>query len=179
MILLMLGLVVGQVCAQDSSSLKSPALMYRDSTLVPLRELAEWMGAVVEWRPPTIVITKGERQVVLTLGSKTAKAGNDTIRLTLPPKVIRDVVYVPLRFVGEALGATVEYDDGAGEVTVQAGGKSTTLPVHLAYPPSWWPRRVPPSLENYRHVTEAGCTVMRAGRCAYRGQCQGRSASAP
>lgn len=88
-------------------------------TLVPVRTVAEALGATVVWVPENrqVLLLRGEQTIVLTLGS--ASAAVDGVPLDLPGGVPAGVVkwegkestMVPLRFVSEQLGAQVEWDN--------------------------------------------------------------------
>lgn len=88
-------------------------------TLVPVRTVAEALGATVVWVPENrqVLLLRGEQTIVLTLGS--ASASVDGVTLDLPGGVPAGVVkwegkestMVPLRFVSEQLGAQVEWDN--------------------------------------------------------------------
>ncbi|MCI9119047.1 MAG: AMIN domain-containing protein [Flavonifractor sp.] len=88
-------------------------------TLVPVRTVAEALGATVVWVPENrqVLLLRGEQTIVLTLGS--ASAAVDGVTLDLPGGVPAGVVkwegkestMVPLRFVSEQLGAQVEWDN--------------------------------------------------------------------
>lgn len=87
-------------------------------TLVPLRAVFEALGATVDYNPDTrsIKATKGEQIVNLTMNSKWASVYNKQfsstdVELDVPPAVMESRTYVPLRFVSEALGCKVVYED--------------------------------------------------------------------
>ena len=48
-------------------------------------------------------------EIVLTVGSTTARINGVAVTLDSPPVVLNNRVYVPLRFICEALGMTVDY----------------------------------------------------------------------
>lgn len=163
-----------QAQAQEPTRFKHSALQFEGSTLIPLREVSEWLGAVVEWQAPNIIITRVDRRIVLSVGNKTAVVNDQKTSLPLAPRIIKGITYVPLRFVGEALGAAVEYQEYSGEVYIHKDQQTAYVQVELGNPPRWWPRKVRPTLANYRHITVEGCTGMSSGQCKYKGQCQGR-----
>ena len=84
-------------------------------TLVPVRLIAEKLGAAVTWVPDTrqVLILESGRNIVLTLGSSTALVNGQTVELPggVPAGVVKwdglESTMVPLRFVSEQLGATV------------------------------------------------------------------------
>ncbi|OMF38258.1 hypothetical protein BK133_01645 [Paenibacillus sp. FSL H8-0548] len=79
--------------------------------LVPIRAVSEYMNGIVNWNKTdnTIKISKNEREVKLQINSKSAQINGEFYTLDVPAKVERGVTYVPIRFVGEALGLSVEW----------------------------------------------------------------------
>ena len=88
-------------------------------TLVPVRLIAERLGASVTWVPETrqVILLREESTIVLTLGSATALVNGQAMELPggVPAGVVkwegRESTMVPLRFVSEQLGATVDWDN--------------------------------------------------------------------
>ncbi|WP_238473349.1 stalk domain-containing protein [Desulforamulus profundi] len=80
-------------------------------TLVPMRKIFERLGAEINWDEATKTVTavKGELKIELTVGKTTAVVNGKNIKLDVPAKVINGRTLVPMRFVGEALGAKVNY----------------------------------------------------------------------
>lgn len=78
-------------------------------TLVPLRAIFQAMGAKVEYNSSTGVIEGklGNTIVVLTIGSKEAYVNGNKLLLDVPARVTGGNTIVPLRFIGESLGAEV------------------------------------------------------------------------
>ncbi|RIX49407.1 hypothetical protein D3P08_22950 [Paenibacillus nanensis] len=95
-------------------SLSTPAFIENGSTLVPVREIAEALGAEVQYAEAdgkrTVRLTRGEREALLTLGSKQMVAGGKRIQLDVEPRSIRDITMVPLRAISESLGTVVTWD---------------------------------------------------------------------
>lgn len=81
------------------------------STLVPMRAFFQSLGASVNWdgATRTITSTKGDITVKLTIDSPTAYINGTATKLAAPAQLIGSSTFVPLRFVGEALGASVHY----------------------------------------------------------------------
>ena len=79
--------------------------------MVPLRFISETFGAEVLWNPVTQQITiRGDwTTIVLTVGSRTAFVNGVAVRLDAPAVLVNGRVFVPLRFICEALGAQVDY----------------------------------------------------------------------
>ncbi len=101
-----------------------PPVIEEGRTLVPLRALFEALGAAVIWNPETRQVTahKDDITVELTVGSKKAfwrgsKDGHE-VTLEVPAQIIGDRVLVPLRFVSEALGGRVDWDEATRTVRI-------------------------------------------------------------
>ena len=83
--------------------------------LVPLRVVSEYLGAIVHWeaeedRPARIMLSFAEQVVELYLNDRMAFIDNTPSRMDVPPCLENGLTYVPLRFLGEALGIDVYWD---------------------------------------------------------------------
>ncbi len=100
-----------------------PALI-GGSVLVPFREVVEQMGGEVTWNAPAraVTITQQDNEVSLTVGARTAFINGRPVTLDAPARIIAGTTMVPLRFVGEALGAGVTWQPSARTVRILSGG---------------------------------------------------------
>lgn len=89
-----------------------PPRLEEGRTLVPLRAFFEALGATVDWQEErkTVVAAKGNRSVELPVGAFSALVNGEELSLDVPAKIVEGRTLVPLRFVGEALGAEVQWD---------------------------------------------------------------------
>lgn len=95
-------------------TLNPPAFVRTGRALVPLRGTVEAMRARVSFLPPrTIVITRGARIVQLEIGNRLATVNGTHVAMDVPAIELKGYTYVPLRFVGESLGAIVRFHPGA------------------------------------------------------------------
>jgi hypothetical protein len=80
--------------------------------LVPVRGVLEKLGADVQWIPQTQTVVAGNGQIDITLkiGDRRAIVNAHDVMLDVPAQVISGYTFVPLRFLGEALGADVRWD---------------------------------------------------------------------
>ncbi|WP_232242972.1 stalk domain-containing protein [Paenibacillus sp. GSMTC-2017] len=90
------------------------------TVMVPFRSLFESLDLAVDWDPnsKTIVGTKEGLSIKLTIGSKIAYVNGEAKQLTVAPVVKNNSSYVPLRFIGEALGKNVSWDNKSSSVNI-------------------------------------------------------------
>ncbi|MBS3984900.1 MAG: hypothetical protein KGZ66_04760 [Selenomonadales bacterium] len=89
-------------------------------TLVPFRAIFEALGAQVEWdeRANLVAGYFGPQFVLLNPGSPRAWRTGREMNLDVAPVIIQGRTMVPLRFVAESLGATVEWVDATNSVAI-------------------------------------------------------------
>jgi Copper amine oxidase N-terminal domain len=89
-------------------------------TLAPFRAIVEAFGAEVAWiaETKTVVMTLGDIILELPIGKKLAKISGKEIEIDPPAQIIEGRTMVPLRFVGEAFGADVDWDDSTKTITI-------------------------------------------------------------
>ncbi|GEM_PF-5824808 len=82
-------------------------------TLVPVRVIAEATGARVDWdnEKGTATITSKDRTLELRPDEKQVYVNGETSELDVPAKLTGGRILVPLRFVVEALGLEVTWDE--------------------------------------------------------------------
>ncbi|MDD4664262.1 MAG: copper amine oxidase N-terminal domain-containing protein, partial [Caldisericia bacterium] len=100
--------------ATNEIILDAPPFIQSGYTMVPLRFIGEAFGARIEWNPGYRIITleleqKG-LQIVLTVDSQSAYINGKKTTLEVPPVIRMGRTFVPLRFIGEAIGCTVEWE---------------------------------------------------------------------
>ncbi|RUT36452.1 trypsin-like serine protease [Paenibacillus zeisoli] len=88
----------------------SKPIQENGTTLVPLRTIFEGLGANVKWdaKTQTVKASKNGVNIEIKLGQKFALRNGTKITLTTKPRTINGVTYVPLRFIGESFGNTIE-----------------------------------------------------------------------
>ncbi|MDR0267838.1 stalk domain-containing protein [Paenibacillus sp.] len=88
-----------------------PPIQQNGSVLVPFRAIFESLGLKVDWDPKTQMITgsKPGTLIKLKVGSTTAEINGKQKKLTVAPSTIKGSTYVPLRFIGEAVDAKVNW----------------------------------------------------------------------
>lgn len=89
-------------------------------TLIPARALFEEMGASVSWDSETrkVTVDYNSIKITMTIGDRTAVVSDKAVGLDVPPAIINGRTMIPLRFVGESIGATVSWDGEKRVVSV-------------------------------------------------------------
>jgi hypothetical protein len=98
--------------------------------LVPLRGVMEKLGAYVSYQAGTRTVTanRGDVDLQLNLGRREALLNGRTVLLDVPAMEYRGSTLVPLRFMGEALGAQVTWDAPTNSVRISTGNSGPTEP---------------------------------------------------
>ena len=94
--------------------------------LVPMRAIFEEMGAEVIWDQDseTVTATKGDTVVVLTVGNAKPTINGVAVEIDQPGVIIDGRTLAPVRFVGEAFGGQVVWNDDTSTVTITLAGAS-------------------------------------------------------
>jgi hypothetical protein len=91
---------------------------------VPLRGVFEQLGASVVYQSGTINAQGRGHAVSLRIGSNVATVDGRQQTLDVAPFIVGASTYVPLRFVSQSLGATVNYDGANRVVAISSGGQA-------------------------------------------------------
>ncbi|MEN1761510.1 stalk domain-containing protein [Anoxynatronum sibiricum] len=90
-------------------------------TMMPLRFISEALGATVTWKAEAqqVIITSGDTEIILTIGSTEALVNGLPLTLETSP-VIQPPgrTFVPLRFISEALGVKVTWHPETQAITL-------------------------------------------------------------
>ncbi len=88
--------------------------------LVPLRGIFERLGASVDWdrSSQTIMATKNGLRVKLSIGQLDAMVNGNNVHMDVAAALVGGTTMVPLRFVSEALGGYVNWDQANHEVSI-------------------------------------------------------------
>lgn len=147
----------------EAQSYSNQAIFENGNTLVPLRGIFEELGATVTWEQSTQSITakKGDITVWLQLGSTQTKVNDVAKTIAVPAKAINGTTLVPLRFISEALGATVEWHGETQSITILSG--PYVYDVVLEFPADQYPQ----TAAHIKSAIENGetpiCTIDRDG----------------
>ncbi|MDO4531953.1 MAG: stalk domain-containing protein, partial [Bacillota bacterium] len=91
-----------------------------ERTALPIRTVAENLGASVAWKEADrkVTITKADTVIEIFIGEPIAIVNGDPVELDMAAFIENDRTYMPLRFVAEHLGANVIWDGNAKTVTI-------------------------------------------------------------
>ncbi|SFS50495.1 copper amine oxidase N-terminal domain-containing protein [Paenibacillus sp. BC26] len=87
-----------------------PPKMIEGTVIIPIRYVSEKLQANVAVEGKVIYISKGDREIQLTIGSKAAVMNGKRVTLQQPARVEKGRTLVPIRVVSEGLGVVVEWD---------------------------------------------------------------------
>lgn len=108
----------------------TPPVMENGTTLVPMRAIFEALGMTLNWddATKTATATNDDTEIKLTLGSTTAYVDGKATTLSVPAKSINGSTMVPVRFISEALGNTIDWNGEDQAVNVYSFDLSQLKP---------------------------------------------------
>ncbi|ASA25621.1 copper amine oxidase N-terminal domain-containing protein [Paenibacillus donghaensis] len=103
-------------------------VMSNGTVLVPMRGIFESLGAnlVFDAKNKTIHAKRNETQITVIVGAASASVNGKNIPLSVKAQTIHNITMVPLRFVSEALGATIEWNAETMTVKIESPSVSTS-----------------------------------------------------
>lgn len=95
-------------------------VIFEDRTLIPVRAVFEQMGAEVSWNNDerSVTVVYRNTTIKMTIDSKNATVNGNAFVLDVPAKIFSDRTMIPLRFVGESIGAKVEWNGDLRRVDI-------------------------------------------------------------
>lgn len=126
------------------------------STLIPLRFVTDKLGGKLMLTGKNISIEKGDRQIAMTIGGRTATVNGQTVTLDTPSVAVNGRTLVPLRFVSQALGETVKWD-----------GVNQYIWIGSTEVPKLEDVAKPVSIEPYLDLFKKGEYVLKFGNITY------------
>lgn len=123
-----------------------PPVIETGRVFVPLRHIFERLGASVVYANRTINATRHERTISLRVGSVAATVDGRPVILDASPFIAGASTYVPLRFISQALGAVVSWDNVRRVAAIDIRERVDAAPVAEAAP-AGEPDSAPPPIE--------------------------------
>jgi hypothetical protein len=102
-------------------ALDQSAVILNGRTVVPLRFIAESLGASVEWisETSTAIITTADTRIEVTVDNPSARVNGASVALDQSATILNGRTVVPVRFIAESLGASVDWDAASQGITIR------------------------------------------------------------
>ncbi|UJF36119.1 N-acetylmuramoyl-L-alanine amidase family protein [Paenibacillus hexagrammi] len=101
------------------------------NTIVPVRIIAEELGAKVSWNEEAkrVTIVKDSMNIQLTINSKVALIQGAKQNMEVPPVIENGNTMLPLRFIGEQMGVKFNWDYMTSSVYMVKDDEPVSVPV--------------------------------------------------
>jgi|GEM_PF-564055 len=102
-------------------TLDQPPVIENGRTLVPVRFIVEALDALADWdsKNQTVSLIFDAKQIDFKIGSTVAYVNGSELKLDVPAKILpTGRTVVPVRFISDAIGAKVSWDNNKKLVTV-------------------------------------------------------------
>ncbi|RJE88677.1 polysaccharide biosynthesis protein GumN [Paenibacillus sp. 1011MAR3C5] len=99
-------------------------IVEKGTTLVPVRMLLEKLSFKIDWNEESRVVTatstnpRNEAIISLQIDHTTAYVNSQPQQLTVAPKIQNKATYVPLRFIVEATGYEIDWNDTERTISI-------------------------------------------------------------
>ena len=99
---------------------EAPYINESGRTFVPIRAITESFGAEVSWdgEKREVTILNGEDRIVLTIDKAVATVNGEEAVMDSAPEIKGGRTFVPLRFIGEALGYNLNYVASTRQIVI-------------------------------------------------------------
>lgn len=95
-------------------------IIINERTLLPVRAVVEAMGGTVEWNgdTQTVTLNRNSDTINLIIGSQTAYLNDKAEVIDTAPTILNNRTMLPIRFIAENFGFTVNWDNEHQTVTI-------------------------------------------------------------
>lgn len=139
-----------------------PPQMINDRTMVPVRFVAQALDCQVDWDESgqTVIVTSpGYPKAVPpanSAGQIRILVNGNLIHPDVPPQMLNDRIMVPVRFIAEALGTDVKWDEQSQTITITGTVQPPAItPPQTQTPPQpdlhQHPEQPQPDMHQYQH----------------------------
>lgn len=98
-----------------------PPIVFDGYSVVPAREVFEFLGAKVDWDGANAIVkvTYEGTILMLRINSTAAQVGTRSVTMPIAPKIINEKTMIPVRFVAEQIGLTVDFDSSTDTILIE------------------------------------------------------------
>ena len=98
-----------------------PAQIINNRSMMPIRFVAEKLGAEVSWngQTKTVLIENDSTSIELPVNSTSCLLNGEEIILDVPAQIVNGRTLMPIRFIAENLGAKVSWNGIARAVLIE------------------------------------------------------------
>jgi hypothetical protein len=98
----------------------TPPVIKDGRTLVPVRTISEAFEASVEWNPDErkVIVRKDKKEILIWIGETGVSVNGEQGEIDVPALILNGRAMVPLRFITENLGLTIQYHERYGIVEI-------------------------------------------------------------
>lgn len=95
-----------------SADRNSPPMIVNGRTMIPLRMMAEHLGADVDWDQATkkVTLVRAGITIQMTVGSRTAYVNGEPLEMNVAPYIEDGRTMIPVRYMSEFFGQKVTWD---------------------------------------------------------------------
>lgn len=113
-----------------------PPIVFDGYSVVPARDVFEFLGAKVEWVAETQkVIVKYEGTTIeVFIDKKTVRENGKTAIMPISPKLINGKTMIPVRYIAEALGFDVDFDSNTDTIIINTKKESKPVVPEVSNP---------------------------------------------
>lgn len=151
--------VILEIDGQELDGLSIPPIILNGYTLVPAREVFEKIGANVEWVSDIgqVYIKYNNNLVIIELDSQNAYVNGKKVKMDTEAKIINNKTMIPFRFVSEAFGFDVSWDNSTRTINIVTE-KGLTL-VHESFDDYKLVDENNKAVAEYSYIGDIGCDV--------------------
>lgn len=89
-----------------------------NTTYVPIKFICKELGASVKWQELKVIITKGENQIIYTIGDKIAYKNGNPILLSHRPYLSTNRVFIPLDSINKLLDCHIDFTEETNKINI-------------------------------------------------------------
>lgn len=115
--------------SQLSLSSGTSAELISNKVMIPIRVVSEKLGYSVSWeqKTKTVTIIQDKKVIKMVVGQKTAMVDGSEISLDTAPIIKQGTTLVPIRFVAEAMGMKVSWNNQTKSVYIVSQNSGSDL----------------------------------------------------